>query len=42
MVVLNSRDRYNKLWLPELFALLTITLQQVLAEKTNLDGLVLL
>ena len=38
-VVLNSRDHYEKLWLP---ALLKTTLQQALAEKTNLDALVLL
>ena len=41
-VVLNSRDRYENLWLPEFFALLKTTLQQALAEKTNLDALVLL
>ena len=39
--VLNSRDRYEKLWLPE-FSLLKTTLQQALAKKTNLDSLVLL
>ena len=42
MVVLNSRDRYEKLWLPKIFALFKITLQQALAEKANLDALILL
>ena len=41
MVVLNSRDRYEKLWLLE-FSHLKIALQQALTEKTNLDALVLL
>ena len=41
-VVLNIRDHYEKLWLPEFFALLKTTLQQALAEKTYLDALVLL
>ena len=42
MVVLNSRDRYGNVWLSDFFALLITTLQQALAEKTNLNALVLL
>ena len=41
IICLSHRDHYEKLWLPE-FSHLKTTLQQALAEKTNLDALVLL
>ena len=41
-VVLNSRDRPENLWLPGFFALLKPTLQKSLAEKPDLNALVVL